>query len=51
MTDEKIRTTQSMLKDIDGYPFILDIIIKLGVGRTTFYRHFPPEKIAKLRPQ
>jgi len=51
MTDEKIRTTQSMLKDIDGYPFISDIIKTLGVGRTTFYRHFPPEKIALLRPQ
>ena len=51
MTDEKIRTAQAMLKDTENYSFISDIIKTLGIGRTTFYRHFPPEKIEKLRPQ
>ena len=51
MTDEKIRTAKAMLKDTENYSFISDIIKTLGIGRTTFYRHFPPEKIEKLRPQ
>ncbi len=51
MTKDKIRTAQAMLKDTENYPFISDIIKTLGIGRTTFYRHFPPEKIEQLRPQ
>lgn len=51
MTENKIRTAQAMLKDTENYPFISDIIKTLGIGRTTFYRHFPPEKIEQLRPQ
>ena len=42
MTIEKIRTAKSMLKDTENYPFISDIIQALGIGRTTFYRHFVP---------
>jgi AcrR family transcriptional regulator len=38
-----------MLKDVDNYPFVSDIIKTLGVGRTTFYRHFPPERIEEVR--
>jgi DNA invertase Pin-like site-specific DNA recombinase len=49
MTVEKIRTAQSMLKDNENYPFISDIIKTLRIGRTTFYRHFPPEKIDQFR--
>lgn len=51
MTDDKIRIAQAMLKDTENYPFISDIIKMLGIGRTTFYRHFPPERISDLRPQ
>lgn len=51
MTDEKLRTAQAMLKDTENYPFISDIIKTLTIGRTTFYRHFPPDAIQKLRPQ
>ncbi len=51
MTNDKIRTAQAMLKDTENYPFISDIIKTLEIGRTTFYRHFPPEKIEQLRPQ
>ena len=51
MTDDKVRTAQSMLKDTENYPFISDIIKTLGIGRTTFYRHFPPKSIENLRPQ
>ena len=50
MTIEKIRTAKSMLKDTENYPFISDIIQALGIGRTTFYRHFPTSLIASIRP-
>jgi DNA invertase Pin-like site-specific DNA recombinase len=49
MTDNKIRTAQSMIKDKENYPFISDVIKAAGVGRTTFYRHFSLEKIEQLR--
>ncbi len=51
MTEDKTRIAQAMLKDTENYPFISDIIKTLGIGRTTFYRHFPPERIRDLRPQ
>ena len=49
MDKDKIRVAESMLKDQDNYLFISDIIKQLGIGRTTFYRHFTPERIKKLR--
>ncbi|SEG07239.1 recombinase family protein [Nitrosomonas ureae] len=49
MTGDKIRTAQAMLKDTENYPFISDIIKTLGIGRTTFYRHFPPERLGQFR--
>ncbi len=49
MTDDKMRTAQAMLKDTENYPFISDIIKTLGIGRTTFYRHFTPARIEELR--
>jgi DNA invertase Pin-like site-specific DNA recombinase len=49
MTEDKLLSEQSMLKDVDNYPFISDIIKTLGVGRTTFYRHFSPQEINELR--
>ncbi|WP_218460270.1 recombinase family protein [Rickettsia sp. TH2014] len=49
MSDEKMRTAKAMLKDSENYPFISDIIKTLEIGRTTFYRYFPPESIEQLR--
>lgn len=49
MTDDKLSTAQAMIKDTENYPFISDIIKTLGIGRTTFYRHFSPERINQLR--
>lgn len=49
MTHDKVRNAESMIKDFENYPFISDIIAQLGVGRTTFYRHFPPDRISELR--
>lgn len=50
MSDDKIRTAKAMLKDNENYPFISDIIKTISIGRTTFYRYFPPESIRQLRP-
>ena len=49
MSDEKMRTAKAMLKDSENYPFISDIIKTLEIGRTHFYRYFPPESIEQLR--
>lgn len=49
MSDEKMRTAKAMLKDNENYPFISDIIKTLDIGRTTFYRYFPPASIEQLR--
>ena len=41
---------EAMLKDTENYPFIGDVIDGISVGRTAFYRYFPPERIRQLRP-
>jgi DNA invertase Pin-like site-specific DNA recombinase len=49
LAEEQLRTATAMLKDTENYPFITDIIKTLKIGRATFYRYFPPEKIQELR--
>ena len=49
MDKAKIRAAEAMLKDTTNYESISDIIEQLGIGRATFYRHFPPERINELR--
>ena len=49
MTKETVRAAEAMIKDRTNYAFITDIIQQLGIGRTTFYGHFPPERISELR--
>ena len=49
MTKDKICNAESMIKDSENYPFISDMIKHLEIGRTTFYRHFPPRRISELR--
>ncbi|PZV13329.1 MAG: hypothetical protein DCF22_10980 [Leptolyngbya sp.] len=48
---EKIRVAEAMLKDTVNYPFVGDVIDHLRVGRTAFYRYFPPERSRELRKQ
>ena len=50
MDENKIRNVEAMLKDTENYPFIGDVIDGISVGRTAFYRYFPPERIRQLRP-
>ena len=49
MDEQKIRNAEAMLKDVENYPFIGDIIDGLNVGHTAFYRYFPPDRIRELR--
>lgn len=49
LDDKKIKNAEAMLKDAENYPFIGDIIDQLQIGRTAFYRYFPPERIRELR--
>ena len=50
MDDEKVRLAEAMLRDTKNYPFVNDVIKELKIGRTAFYRYFPPERIRELRP-
>lgn len=40
-----------MLKNTRNYPFVRDVIDQLEIGRTAFYRHFPPDRIREFRPR
>ena len=51
MTEEKIRAAKSMIKDKENHPFVAEIAKALDIGRTTFYRHFPPDLIARIRSE
>jgi hypothetical protein len=44
-----IAPAEAMLKDTENYPFIGDVIDQLNIGRTAFYRYFPPDRIKELR--
>jgi DNA invertase Pin-like site-specific DNA recombinase len=46
---EKTRFAEAMLKDTVNYPFVGDVIDHLKIGRTAFYRYFPPDRIRELR--
>jgi DNA invertase Pin-like site-specific DNA recombinase len=48
---EGIRVAETMLKDTMNYPFVGDVIDRLGIGRTAFYRYFPPDRIRQLQHQ
>ncbi len=49
MNDQRIKSAEAMLKDTENYPFIGDVIDQLKIGRTAFYRYFPPDRIRQLR--
>jgi hypothetical protein len=48
---EDIRAAEAMLKDTANYPFVGDVIDRLRIGRTAFYRYFAPDRIGELRNQ
>ena len=50
MDDEKTRLAEALLRGTENDPFVTDVIKQLKIGRTAFYRYFPPERIRALRP-
>jgi DNA invertase Pin-like site-specific DNA recombinase len=50
MNEQNIKHAEAMLKDIENYPFIGDVIDQLKIGRTAFYKYFPTDRIKQLRP-
>jgi DNA invertase Pin-like site-specific DNA recombinase len=45
-----IRVAAAMLRDTMNYPDG-DVVDHLRIGRTAFYRYFPPDRIRELRNQ
>ena len=48
---EGLRAAEAMLKDSANYPFVGDVIDRLRIGRTAFYRYFPPDRTRELGNQ
>jgi len=48
---ERIRLAEAMLKHTVNYPFAGCHRSPLKIGRTAFYRYFPPDRIRELRNQ
>jgi hypothetical protein len=48
---EAIRAVEALLKDTANYPFVGDVIERLRISRTAFYRYFPSDRIRELRNQ
>lgn len=49
MDDNIMKQAESLLKDTENYPFVGDVIDQLSIGRTAFYKYFPPDRINELR--
>lgn len=49
LNEKSLKHAEAMLKDTENYPFIGDVIDQLNIGRTAFYRYFPPDRIKELR--
>lgn len=49
MDERTLKHVEAMLKDTENSPFVSDAIDQLDVGRTAFYRHFPPGRIRQHR--
>jgi DNA invertase Pin-like site-specific DNA recombinase len=50
LTPDIQRELEAKLRDCLGYPTVSDVIRSSGLGRTTFYKHFPPDRLEELRP-
>lgn len=49
MDDNIMKQAEALLKDTENYPFVGDVIDQLSIGRTAFYKYFPPNRIKELR--
>ncbi len=50
-TKKTLKHAEALLKDTVNYPFVSDVIDQLEIGRTAFYRYFPPDRIKQLRKE
>ncbi len=51
MNEQMIKQAEALLKDTENYPFVGDVIDQLSIGRTAFYKYFPPDQIKELRKE
>ncbi len=51
MNEQTIKHAEALLKDTENYPFVGDVIDQLKIGRTAFYKYFPPDRIKQLRAE
>ncbi|MCY3996749.1 MAG: hypothetical protein OXF07_11445 [Rhodobacter sp.] len=51
MDERTLRHAGAMPGDTENHPFVGDAIDRPGIGRTAFYRYFPPERIRQLRKE
>ena len=49
MDERTLRCAEAMLRDTGNHPVVGAVIDQLEVGRTAFYRYFPPNRIRQLR--
>lgn len=49
MNEQMLKQAEALLKDTENYPFVGDVIDQLSIGRTAFYKYFPPDRIKELR--
>ena len=49
MAPQTLNHVEAILKGTENYQFIGDVIDQLHIGRTAFYRYFPPERIKEFR--
>ncbi len=49
LNEQMMKQAEALLKDTENYPFVGDVIDQLSIGRTAFYKYFPPDRIKELR--
>lgn len=51
MNEKIMKQAEALLKDTENFPFVGDVIDQLSIGRTAFYKYFPPDRIKSLRDE
>ncbi len=51
MNEKVMKQAEALLKDTENFPFVGDVIDQLSIGRTAFYKYFPPDRIKTLRDE
>ena len=51
MNENSRKHAEAMRRDTVNHPVTGAVIEQLEIGRTAFYRYFPPERIRQLRDE